>query len=460
MTGMETVSVGEERETLNVRQEARQALAQAVRLHESGDLKAATPYYIRAVTLSPNDAEILHAAGIALGQAGKAQEARKFLEGALRAGKNTADVWSSLGMAFTELKMFGNAERCFRAAVQRDPNDVASWIAFGHFAYAAGKNDLGAQRYTQAVNIRTMRPTERFSQSMVWLLRGQYRLGWKHYEARRYVSNWLMRNRQQATLKAKPLDKSAIRHGMTVLVEAEQGQGDAVQFARFIAPFQAKYGVTVILQSHNALADALADGLWGVCEVVDRNVIPQCDGWLPMMSLPYYLGLTSPRHVPPPTVPFGVPWTPRVPDGTLRLFVHPRGNAAHSYDFDRTIPDEALLAPFETDPRITVVKAQFRNVAQSDGPALLTEPTWRETVDQLLTCDRVLTVDTGLAHIAASLGIPTDILIPTMPEWRWGLGADRTPWYPSAKLWRRTHTFAWSDLLTEIHTFYQGLTDG
>ena len=447
---------------LPVNPDARIAVQQAVQLHEAGDFKGAVPFYIRAVNLAPNDPDILYAAGIALGQSGKSAIAVDFLKGALRNGRNTAEVWSALGMAFVETKQFGNAERAFKNAVQRNPNDVAAWISFGHFAYAGGSPKIGADRYTKAVAIPSVWASERFAQSLIWLLRGQYRLGWKHYESRRLVGNWRIRNTQHASLKSKELPVTDIRAGMHLLLEAEQGQGDAVQFARFIAPFCAQYKVTVTLQSHDALQEMLAVALEGVCPVIGRAEIVESDGWLPLMSLPYAVKMTSPVEAPAPTRPFGLAWSPRerTAGAPLRVFVHAKGNAAHSYDFDRSVPDpEHLLARFHEDPFIEVVTAPFKAVAQPDGPTLFVEPTWRETVDLLLTCDRCLTVDTGLAHVAASLGVPTDVMIPAMPEWRWGLSKTSTPWYPSVRLWRRTHTFEWDAMLTDLHTTYKALAN-
>lgn len=445
--------------------EVRAILDQAVKLHEAGDFNAAVPFYIRAVTLAPNDPNVLHATGIALGQAHKPREAVKHLLAALHFGKNTADVWNALGMAFIDLRKIGNAERCFRQVVTRAPHSATGWVNFGNIAYAGGTPDIGARRFDHALSHQARFADDRFAQSMIWLLRGQWRLGWRAYEARKEIGNWRIRNRQQHHLKAKEIRRHEIKKGMTILVEAEQGQGDAVMAARFLEPFAERYGVTVIFQSHNALADLMAGAL--DCEVVDRTVIPKADGWVPLLSLPYFCQVSRPRDVPPPVRPFGETWQPRVPPMAsvltgcregLRVFVHTRGNAAHSYDFDRSVPSEATLQPIADVPAIDLVRASFEEAGVGkDGTVILNEPSWRETVDQLLTCDRCLTVDTGLAHVAGSLGIPTDLMVPSMPEWRWMLGTDRTVWYPSVKLWRRTHTAAWGPMVEQIAESYAAL---
>ena len=118
--------------------EAKAALQSAITLHDAGNFSAAVPFYIRAVTLAPNDPDVLHASGIALGQAGKPVEAIKHLTAALALGKNTADVWNALGMAYIDTRKLGNAERCFRQVVTRHPNGASGWVNFGNFAYAGG----------------------------------------------------------------------------------------------------------------------------------------------------------------------------------------------------------------------------------------------------------------------------------------------------------------------------------
>lgn len=458
--------------------EAHAAMDSAVALHAQGQFTEAVPFYIRAVKLAPNDPDILHAAGIALGQAGKSTEAVKFLTAALEFGKNTADVWNGLAAAFTDLRKLGNAERCWRMVVRMNPTSASGWLNYANFAYAGGDTENGAKRMDKAVSFNAKFADDGFSQAMIWLLRGQWRLGWRQYETRRLVANWRIRNQQNRGLKAKDIRRTEIKRGMRILIESEQGQGDGVMAARFIQPFADLYGVEVVVQSHDALVDLLAGAV--PVEVVGRKTIPEADGWVPLLSLPYFVGLERSRDVPAPIRPFGVQWAPRdtgltheLAHGTrktVRLFVHARGNAVHSYDFDRSVPSDATLQPIRDLPHVEIVTANFTALADTANEisqvrdhgqtaeraaySLMQEPTWRETVDQLLTCDRCLTVDTGLAHVAGSLGIPTDLMVPTMPEWRWGLDKTHTGWYPSVKLWRRDHTDHWPQMMSRIAEGY------
>ncbi len=442
-------------------------------LHSQGKFHDAIAHYIRAVHLDDRDPEVLHSAGVALAQTNKFPEAVRLLSGALEFGKNHHAVWEDLGMAFLGMRkdgqpMLGNAERCFANVVKRDPKRVTGWVHFGTMAYAAGEPSLGEQRFNRALAIGTRSIGDKFAQSLVWLLRGQYRMGWKWYECRKAVGNWLMRNRQQSDKKPKALNRRDLKRGMRVMVESEQGQGDAVMVARFLKPFQEQYGVTVVLQSHNALVDLLRGALPEI-EIVGRDVIPEADGWVPMLSLPYLVGLDNVKEIPPPIVPFGAGYitrhrhidyasehgqqteTYRFGKGLRkeRVFLHVRGNAAHTYDFDRSMPSDATAQALIDHPDVEIVKAAYTETGRDDqGNVLYEEPTWQETCNTLATCDRVVTVDTGLAHVAASMGIPTDILVPTIPEWRWGFG-NTTRWYPTARIIRRSRWDAWGEAITQ-----------
>jgi hypothetical protein len=232
----------------------------------------------------------------------------------------------------------------------------------------------------------------------------------------------------------------------------------------------ARFGCAVTVVVNPALVELVQGGLQGGLQggglagvpVLPYTAdVPEATGWCLLLSLPALLREKRPADVPPPILPFGMRWAP-VPRETqqptqqptqhgLRVFVHGRGNAQHGYDFDRSAPGR-VLEDAVTHAGHEVVTAEFINMAATtEQHQVLAEPSWRDTVERLLTCDRCLTVDTGLAHVAGSLGIPTDLCVPTIPEWRWGNPDQRqTPWYPSARLWRRTRTEQWAEMLAQM----------
>jgi hypothetical protein len=152
------------------------------------------------------------------------------------------------------------------------------------------------------------------------------------------------------------------------------------------------------------------------------------------MSLPYFLGISSPSQLPAPIKPYG---EGMVGAGMVSnaIYVHEQGNTAHAYDWDRSAPKGTLVEMAQ--------KAGYTVSQYEDGDD------WQKTVDKLLTCGRVVTVDTAVAHLAGSLGIPADIFVPCLPEWRWGHKQDRrSPWYPSATLYWRDRSDGWDAVTT------------
>lgn len=444
-------------------------MERAVAYHRAGKFRDALPYYVHAVRAGEAEAkragrkmdpEILHASGVALAMAGKRREALEFLEEAAVQLPNNGEIWSALALAYVEGRQLGKAERSYKLACKLAPS-AANWTGFANLAACGGQLDIAERRYDAALACPARDAEELIAQGMTYLRRGHWRKGWRAYEARSLTAMWSERNPHAEKARHSGLPQMSYWRRPAssdhILVITEQGIGDAVQFARYVAPFSERFGCRVTLQAHNTLADMLAPAL--PCPVIDRTVEYPADltGWALLLSLPAILRETDAKVVPPPVRPFGETWAPPEPrthldlHGPLRVFVHGRGNAQHGYDFDRsasgTLIEEAVAAA-----GYAVVTAGFTNVAKAgEQVQVMSEPTWRDTVDRLRSCHRCVTVDTGLAHIAASYGIPTDIVVPTIPEWRWGQpGAERTPWYPAARLWRRSRTDRWAETIEQV----------
>lgn len=457
----------------------RQALEEAVTLHTGGQFKAAIPYYIHAVRQDVAlaqaegrsvDPDILHAAGVALAMGGKRAEAIEFLEAAIKNGKSTsANCWSALGLAYVEARNLGRAERCYQTACKLDPNSVANWTGFANLAYAGGNPKVGERRYRRALTCQARDPEELIAQGMTYLRQGHWRKGWRLYEARRKTAMWADRNPQAMLLRAQtnlteytfwrlPHPKDV------VLIVAEQGIGDTVQFARYVRQFRDTFQCEVRLRVYDGLLDMLRPALPEV-PMDGRQQQGHTDegvtGWALLLSLPAMLRESKPHVVPEPIAPFGLRWQ-NVPRESKqdskqarRVFVHSRGNAQHGYSFDRDAPPN-VLEDAVAATGAEVVTANYRNVAAVAGGAqVLQDPTWRDTVDRLMTCDRVVSVDTGLCHVAGSLGIPMELIVPCICEWRWlDPWARSTPWYPSARLWHRTRTEKWGEVMDAMaHTW-------
>ena len=448
----------------------RELLDRAVTLHQGGEFRASIPFYIRAVRGDEGlaraegrgvDPDILHAAGVALAMGGKRAEAIQFLEAAIAGGKGRSGAcWSALGLAYVESRDLGRAERCYRLACRFDPDSVANWTGYANLAACGGDLPLAERRYQLALNAHARDAEELIAQGMTQLRQGKWRTGWRNYEARSQTAMWTERNSHAAKLRAGGLSHRTWWNHPTaedhLYVIAEQGMGDTVQFARYLRDIHPRVK-SLVLGANPSLIELLTPALSGICSVQSHHDDPPegATAWALLLSVPAILRVHDPKVVPEAIRPFGLQWSGlhHVPRGTggTRVFVHSRGNAAHGYDFDRSAPAD-LIEQMVRSAGHTVVTAGFgEHATAGQGVSVRTDPSWRETVDTLLTCDRCVTVDTGLAHVAGSLGIPMDLIVPTICEWRWGNPKHtRTPWYPTARLWHRTRTDQWKEVIANI----------
>jgi hypothetical protein len=263
--------------------------------------------------------------------------------------------------------------------------------------------------------------------------------------------------------------------GKTILLHAEQGIGDTLQFCRYVQSVAA-LGARVLLEVQKPLAGLLA-GLAGVAEIIVPGAAPPpaFDIHCPLLSLPLAFGTTL------ETIPRRVPylraeskrvavWRARIEASTAgrrasERTVRPRrvglmwsGSAQHRRDGTRSIPLAELLRHLPPGPGYEYVSLQ-REVRTGDATALAASQVLDFAAEQtdfadaaaLCECvDLVISVDTSIAHLAGALGVPTWVLLTFSPDFRWLVGRSDSPWYPSLTLYRQTRRDDWSGVLERV----------
>jgi len=295
-----------------------------------------------------------------------------------------------------------------------------------------------------------------WERACVQLLCGDLAGGWEAFEARRQlpgVPAFRLRC-PQPQWQGEPLA------GRTLLLHWEQGFGDTLQFIRF-APQVRTQGGRVLLLAQRELAD-----LAGTCPGVDQVVahgdpLPPFDLYLPLLSLPRVLGTelaTIPADIPYLEVPAGVPHRAALAGllapsrGRTRVGLCWSGSATHSRDRQRSLPPQAL-APLGALPGVAWHSFQKEGEPAplpglvELGPSL---GTFSDTAYALSGMDLVITVDTALAHLAGALGVPTLLLLAYLPDWRWLMGRDDSPWYPTLRLYRQTLPGDWAGVIRQV----------
>jgi Tfp pilus assembly protein PilF len=434
-------------------------VAQAIDAHKRGDLDAAERGYRAALAADPHHAHALHYLGVAAWQRGRPEDALPQLEAAARAVPHEPEFHNNLGLVLAALDRYGEAAAVHRRALALAPAHAGAWNNLGLALHAAQDLDGAVDAFRRALALQADFAQARWNLSLALLAAGRYEEAWPAYEARREVSVF-----------ADPSPPSAERRwtgddlaGVSLLVTCEQGLGDAIQFARFV-PRLAARGARVVLRAPAPLV-ALLRTVDGVADVVAQgSPLPAFDAWLPLLSVPGVLG-TGLADVPA-HVPYVAADAARVADvravlgpddGRLRVGLAWAGNPRNTLDRRRSMPP-AALAPLlrRTGMRwLSLQRADDeRGLAGLPEVAVLERLAAREDFDGaaaiVAACDAVVSVDTSFVHLAGALGRPVLAMLPFAADWRWLVGRNDSPWYPTARLFRQPAPGDWDAVVRAV----------
>ncbi|MGE0733402.1 MAG: tetratricopeptide repeat protein [Alphaproteobacteria bacterium] len=345
----------------------------------------------------------------------------------------------------------------FRLAIALDARAADAHCNLGNALKRLGRWDESRHAYREAIAVDPQHVSAHWNESMALLLRGDYANGFVAYE-------WRF-SRPASPLKpvGKPLwNGSALPNG-TLFLHAEQGVGDMLQFARFL-PAAQRLAKNVVLEVQAALVDLFAANFPGVRVVARGGAVPSCDVHLPVMSLARVFHTTLenlpcsvPYLAPPPDR--AVAWRVRAAEtGRRRIGLVWAGNMKHNNDRYRSVAFAALAPLFEL-PNIDWYGLQV-GTAAVDVRDLSARANWTDlsphlrdfadTAAAIAALDRVVAVDTAVAHLAGAMGLPVDILLPFAPDWRWLTDRADSPWYPTARLFRQPRPGDWAGAIDAL----------
>ena len=293
----------------------------------------------------------------------------------------------------------------------------------------------------RSIALRTDAPGARVSRGYVRHLLGDAEGGWRDFEARALP---------QPGTDARPWQGEALT-GRSIVILGEQGVGDQFQFLRFVRhPALAAASRVVVTCQAEAVSLLRAAGY----DAIARGEPVQTDYFVPMLSLPLRLGVPADwrardgedTYVQLPDTPVQIAPVPR------RVGVVWAGNPAHRNDAARSIPASQFHGLVHRHPGVRFVCMQHEMTGSMPIGQWETNPqgSWLETARQLCTLDLLISVDTGIAHLAGALGIPAWILVSHVPDWRWGPSGSATGWYPRARLFRQPARGDWSRVITNV----------
>jgi len=434
-------------------------LAQA--LHANGRPDESLQVLDAALAAQAGHLGALEARGNLLLELGRPAEALTAFERAAAGQPAQPEAQSNLAAALLKLDRAGEALARADAALQLQPDHHAALHNKGQALLNLLRLEEARELSQRAVALYPGDADLRWNLGVAHLLLGELAPGFAAHEARWQAAGF--GSRSVAAIDAKPRwDGGASLQGRTILLYAEQGLGDSIQFLRYL-PRVAAQAAQVLLQVPPALLPLLRQ-LPPNCRVlVPGEPLPAFDLQCPLLSLPHAFRTTL------ADVPADIPylhadeervqaWRSRLPaDGRRKIGITWSGNAAHTNDRNRSIALEQfreLAAPgccfVSLQPQVResdrAALAGWTGLVDA-GPQL---HDFAETAALLEALDLVITVDTSVAHLAGALGRPTWILLPFSPDWRWMAGRDDTPWYPTARLFRQPRPGDWSAVLDQV----------
>lgn len=494
-----------------------------VALQELGKLQQATGRYEHALRIDPNNANAYSNLGVALQALGRPHDALANCEHALALQPHGAQHHYNRANVLRELEQFDAAVAAYDQALGLQPHYVHAHSNRGVALHKLGNNaaaiasydraialdanaahphynrgnalheqqslDAAVASYDHALRAQPDYPEAHWNKSLTLLLAGNFAQGLPLYEWRWHPRNQTLNSSQPPLAHAPWLGLTPLA-GKTLLLHAEQGLGDSLQFCRY-APLLAAMGAKVLLEVQAPL-HRLLHGMKGVDQLLVQGAArPAFDLHCPLMSLPLalmnhdagaqtvgaggaWLGApTRPYLSADPVLQQN--WEARLaaaerqdlPSRRPRVGLVWRGSATHANDQQRSMALSTLLA--HLTPGYQYVSLQ-KEVGANDDAALRADgqllhfgetlADFADTAALVACLDRVVCVDTAVAHLAAAMGKETCLLLPFVPDWRWQLERRDSPWYPSMRLYRQARRGDWATPLQELrHDLARALAD-
>ncbi|SDQ76662.1 Tfp pilus assembly protein PilF [Paraburkholderia fungorum] len=462
-------------------------------LHALGRHEQAIASFQRALELRPGHAGALNNMGMSLNALGRASEAIPCFQEALAAEPrfvaahfnlaNTFDATGrhaeavaaferslalqpnlppaifGMGNALASLGRHAQALPYLERAVGLDPQFALAWLSLGTAHQALGAHAPAVRAFDQALRLRPDLASAHMNRALAWLAQGNFARGLPGYE-------WRLQAMAQPVIQTLPRWHGEPIEQRTLLIHAEQGFGDTLQFVRFV-PLAAQRAARVVLEVQPPLLPLLAPAAqaWRVTLIAQGSPRPAADLQCPLLSLPLALGTTFdtiPSRTPYLSVPpaygrkwrgslggqakrkIGIAWSGRVQQNETRSMPLAELDPLFALDgIDWIVLQPALSADeraaLDAHPRTASIHRFDTRIGDFADTAAIIE-----------RLDAVVSIDTSIAHLAGAMRKPLWLMLPFAADWRWFDGDARSPWYPGAALVRQPRPGAWSEVVNAV----------
>ena len=434
----------------------------ALLLFEAGQLEQALVHFTRCDSLLPDHVPTLHMRARTLHDLKRYAEALADYERLSALDPDNADTCHNIGNIMRVLGRDAEALVWFDRSLALCPDAAGTLAEKAIVLTTLHRFDEALATFQRAIAIDPSHAAAEWNLALLQLLLGDFAAGWSGREARWKISSFS--HIYPSLSQPMWLGEGDIA-GQTILVCAEEGFGDTLQFVRYV-PMLAARGARVVLMVQDALYPLLKT-MTGIAQCLPRSSseLPAFDLHCPISNLPLAFGTRL------DTIPAATPYLPAPASAGVRaweerLGAHDRlrvglvwsGNPTHGNDHNRSIPLQMLARIMDVDATFISLQKDVRAEDRAslertdivDLAARLTD--FAETAALMSCLDLVISVDTSVAHLAGAQGCPTWILLPYTPDYRWLLDRDDSPWYPSVRLFRQDETRDYASVLDKVRT--------
>jgi hypothetical protein len=438
------------------------ALAVAVSHHQAGRIDEAAGICRRIVASHPANAEGWFLLGAIEDELGNWEQSTLCTRQALRLRPGHAEAEYNLGISLYKQGKHSEAIECFREAVRLRPHFAEAHYSLGYALDERGNWREAVDCYRRAIDLKPDYSDAHWNLSLLLLLSGDFVRGFAEYEWRTRIDQTQPREFRQPKWRGEPLEAK------TILLHAEQGFGDTLQFIRYATLVKDLVG-NVIVECQKPLIRLLSN-----CLAIDRVVaageaMPEFDVHAPLLSLPGIVGTTLESIPGKGPYLFAdealvVQWREALTGvAGFRIGINWRGRADKSESRKRDVP-LALMASLAAIPGVQLISVQ-RGPGQEDlkgagarlpvidlGEFDTEHGSFMDTAAIMKNVDLMISSDTAVPHLAGALGIPVWVALPFVPDWRWLLDRSDSPWYPTMRLFRQKKAGDWAGVFREIET--------
>jgi tetratricopeptide (TPR) repeat protein len=421
-----------------------------------------TKHFKKAIVIKPDYAEAHNNLGNALKEINQQEEAIKHYKQALIIRPDYVETRTNLGLMYHEMGELEEAIKQYEQALIIRPDYAEAHYQLGNTLQELARLEEAIKHYQLAISIKPDYAEAHYNMGLTYLLKGALREGWRNYEWRYKTKKF----KHYKRVIDKPKWNGTSLKNRTILIHAEQGLGDTIQFIRY-APIVANTGGNVIVECHPGIIHLFESYKNSVTFIGKGEPLPDFDVHCSLLSLPGILNTTI------DTIPSEInyihtdkrlasSWKEKLSNSNkFKIGIFWQGNKNHNRDKFRSIPlknFESLLSFSEIDfinlqkgeGHEQVIEYGFSNLITDYTAEMDNEERFSDTAALMQSLDLVIGTDTAIIHLAGAMGIPTWLLLPFHPDWRWMLKIEDTPWYPTMRLFRQEEIGNWHTVVKKI----------